>query len=111
MKRLCVTVGLLCAVACTAARAEDASVSQPKPTRPHPTKAVALGAGAAKSASTNVIRFSDPYAPPVGVGKLTVAQFPAPRTVPADPPQGGWIIGVGRDTPDSPFTGGFKLRF
>jgi hypothetical protein len=110
MKRLYLTTfGLLCAVASTEAWGEDssvASIAQPRPVKPHVAKTVALASAGSKSSI-----FSNPYAPPIGPHKLMMAQFPAIRSEPANPPLGSLTIGVGRDSPDSPFTGGFKLRF
>jgi hypothetical protein len=109
MNRLCLTmVGLGCAVASTQVQAETSSASPTKPVRAHPTK---IASAAVSRPDRNEIHFSDPYAPPIGSHKLSMAQFPPPRDVPADPPQGSLTIGVGRDSPDAPFTGGFKLKF
>ena len=102
-------VALIYAVAGTA-EAEDASVPQSRPTPPHEAKTTTLKAGA-KSWGLGDIQFSDPYAPPVGAGKTTIARFP---TVPSEPPvapQGGMSLTAGRDSPDAPFTGGLKFRF
>jgi hypothetical protein len=66
---------------------------------------------ASKSAGLDGIRFSDPYAPPVGAQKTTVARFPPVRTDSPVSPQGGFSLTAGRDSPDAPFTGGFKFRF
>jgi hypothetical protein len=106
-----ITVGVFCAAACFGARAQDTSVHPSKPAR-HATKAAPVNQTASAAEDANSIRFSDPYAPPSGARKMTVAQFPAMRRqAPEDPPLGSLMIGVGRDSPDSPFTGGFKLRF
>jgi hypothetical protein len=111
VKRFClIVVGLACAVAGTA-EAESPSVAQWKPARPHAAKTTTLKAAATKSGSLGDIQFSDPYAPPVGAGKTTIAQFPAIRTDPPVAPQGGLSLTAGRDSPDAPFTGGLKFRF
>ena len=108
MKRLCLTmVALVCAAAGTA-KAESPSV---KPARPHAAKTATVEAAASKSAGLGGISFSDPYAPPVGVRKTTISQFPAiPKDAPVEP-HGGLSFTAGRDSPDAPFTGGLKFRF
>ncbi len=109
MKRLCVTlVSVVCVVAGTAG-AETLSAARSKTVRAHAAKTATV-AVASKSASDSDIRFSDPYAPPVGVRKLAITRFPPPETnAPAD--QGGMSFTAGRDSPDAPFTGGLKFRF
>jgi hypothetical protein len=112
VKRLClIVVGLAYAVAGTA-EGQSLSVAQSKPARPHAAKTTTLKAAATKSEGLGDIQFSDPYAPPVGVEKTTIARFPA---IPTDPPpvapQGGMSFTAGRDSPDAPFTGGLKFRF
>ncbi len=108
MKRLCLTmVGVVCAAAGTA-EAESLSV---KPARPHAAKTATVEAPASKSANLDGISFSDPYAPPVGVRKMTIPQFPAITTNTPVQAQGGLSFTAGRDAPDAPFTGGLKLRF
>jgi hypothetical protein len=104
MKPLCLTVvGLVCTIAATA-DAESLSAA-----RPHAAKKSTLEAS--KSASFVGIGFSDPYGSPVHVRKTMIAQFPPIRTGPPAEPQGGFSLTAGRDAPDAPFTGGFKLRF
>ena len=111
VKRLClIVIGLACAVAGTA-EAQSSSVAQSKPVRPHAAKTTVPRAPATKSAALGDIQFSDPYAPPVGVQKTTIARFPTiPTDRPVDP-QGGMSFTAGRDSPDAPFTGGLKFRF
>jgi hypothetical protein len=108
MKRLCVTVvGLICAAVGTA-EAEDSS----KPVRHHTAKATTVQAPVSKIDGLGDIRFSDPYAPPVGAHKVTAAQFPAIQSEGhAAPQNGGFSLTAGRDSPDAPFTGGLKFRF
>ena len=106
MKRLCVLVSVVCVVAGTAG-AQTLSAPRPKAVRAHAAKTPTV---AAASNSDSDIRFSDPYAPPVGVRKLAITRFPTPESnSPAD--QGGMSFTAGRDSPDAPFTGGLKLRF
>jgi hypothetical protein len=111
VKRLClIVVGLVYAVAGTA-EAEGPSVAPSKPARPHAAKTTTFKAAATKSEGLGDIQFSDPYAPPVGVQKTTIARFPAIPTAPPVAPQGGMSFTAGRDSPDAPFTGGLKFRF
>ena len=110
MKRLClVGVGLLCCAA--AANAEDSTVAHSKPVRAHAIKATTAKVTASNTGLSSV-GFSDPYAPPVGAQKATNPRFPTLQTrAPADPQGGGFSLTAGRDSPDAPFTGGFKFRF
>jgi hypothetical protein len=111
VKRFCLIVaGLVCAVAGTA-EAESPSVAQSKPARPHAAKTTTLKAATTKNPGLGDIQFSDPYAPPVGVQKTTIARFPAIPTDAPVTPQGGMSFTAGRDSPDAPFTGGLKFRF
>ena len=65
-----------------------------------------------RASGLSSIKFSDPYAPPVGAGKKAAAQFPtAESEEPSGSPQGGFSLTAGREAPDAPFTGGLKLRF
>jgi hypothetical protein len=111
VKHLClIAAGLVYAVAGTA-EAQSLSAAQSRSARPHAAKTTTLKAAAMKSVGLGDIQFSDPYAPPVGVKKTTIARFPA---IPTDPPvdhQGGFSLTAGRDSPDAPFTGGLKFRF
>ena len=111
VKRFClIAVGLVYAAAGTA-EAQSLSVAQSKPARPHAPKTTTFKAAATKSEGIGDIPFSDPYAPPVGVRKTTIARFPAIPTAPPVAPQGGVSFTAGRDSPDAPFTGGLKFRF
>jgi hypothetical protein len=111
MKRLCVAVvGLICASVGTV-EAEDPSMAQSKPIHHHAGKATTVQAASSTSAGLGDIRFSDPYAPPVGAQKGTAAQFPAIQSTHPAPQSGGFSLTAGRDSPDAPFTGGLKFRF
>ena len=111
MKRLCVAViGLICAAVGTA-EAEDSSPARSKPVHHHPAKATTVQAAASKSEGLGDIRFSDPYAPPVGAHTGTASQFPAIQSDQHAASPGGFSLTAGRDSPDAPFTGGLKFRF
>jgi hypothetical protein len=111
VKHLClIVVGVVYVLAGTA-EAEGPSVAQSKPARPHAAKTTTFKAAATKSEGLGDIQFSDPYAPPVGVQKTTIARFPTIPTAPPVAPQGGMSFTAGRDSPDAPFTGGLKFRF
>ena len=98
MKRLCLTIACLSAVAWTQASADNPSSDPPKIPRPHAAKA--KHAAAEKSASLDdAVRFSDPYAPPEGTtvvrkssGGLPGYSYPVPKE-----PQGGLSISMGKD--------------
>ena len=112
MKRFRFTVvGVAFAVVCTQALAGEASSTRPDPIRPHIAKTKIVKHAASKSASLSEVTFSDPYGPPVGVGKVKGGQFPAPQREEPVSPEGGFSFTAGRDAPDAPFTGGIKLRF
>ena len=101
LHRLCLSVvGVVCAVAM--ADAQSLSV-QPK-------QAVKV-AKVAGSGGLSGIKFSDPYAPPVGTGKAAIVRFPARPTDEPAQPRGGVSFTAGRDAPDEPMTGGLKLSF
>ncbi|MGO9420345.1 hypothetical protein [Roseiarcus sp.] len=103
--------GLACLFALTQASAEEVSVVPQNSVQPHRTKAKIVKPDASKAASPGHIAFSNPYAPPVGAGKLKSTDFTLPeRPLPADP-QGGFSITAGRESPDAPMTGGLKFRF
>ena len=111
MKRLCVAVvGLIYATVGTA-EAQDLSVAQSKPAHHHTAKATTVQAAVSKSEGLGDIRFSDPYAPPVGAHTGTASQFPAVQSEQHAASQGGFSLTAGRDSPDAPFTGGLKFRF
>ena len=112
MTRLCIAViGLTCASVGTVA-AQSSSVAQSKLVRPHAAKAKTVQTAASNSDSLGDIRFSDPYAPPVGAHTGTASQFPAIQSEGhAAAQNGGFSLTAGRESPDAPFTGGLKFRF
>jgi hypothetical protein len=99
MKRLCLTIACLSAVAWTQAAANELSSDLQKPPRPHAAKV--KHAAVQKSASLDdAVRFSDPYAPPEGTtiakksgGGLPGYSYPVPK----DPEGGGLSISMGKD--------------
>jgi hypothetical protein len=100
---------IMVGVVCTVAGADAQSLSdQSNPARAHVKATVA---GSASSSGSLGVKFSDPYAPPVGSGKAAIAGFAA--TITDDPvePQGGISLTAGRAAPGEPMTGGLKLRF
>ncbi len=105
MKRLCLTIACLSAVAWTQASAEDLSSPRPHAVKAkHPT--------AQKSASLdNEVRFSDPYAPPEGTTLVRKsAGLPGySYRIPTDP-QGGLSITMGQDQ-GGHTTGGLRWGF
>jgi hypothetical protein len=110
MKRLCVTIACLSAIAFTQASADDLSSDPIKTPRQHAAKA--KRPAATKSASLdNEVRFSDPYAPPEGTtvvrksGGLPGYSY----RIPTDP-QGGLSISMGQDQ-GGHTTGGLKWGF
>jgi hypothetical protein len=112
MRRIRFTMaGVVCAVVCTQALAGEPSSTRPDLIRPHAAKTKIVKHAASKSASLSDVNFSDPYGPPVGVGKVKGRQFPAPQREEPVNPEGGFSFTAGRDAPDAPFTGGIKLRF
>jgi hypothetical protein len=100
-------VGVVCTVAVA-----DAQTLSVQPKQAVKVAKVAKVAGSASTSSgLSGIKFSDPYAPPVGTGKAAIVRFPArPRDEPIQP-QGGVSFTAGRDAPDEPMTGGLKLSF
>ncbi len=112
MTRLCIAVvGFICACVGTT-QAQSLSAPQSRLLRHHTAKATTVQAVASNSDSLGDIRFSDPYAPPVGAHKATTAQFPAVQPEAHSAAQGGgFSLTAGRDSPDAPFTGGFQFRF
>jgi hypothetical protein len=103
--RLCLSVvGVVCTVA--VADAQTLSV-QPK----QAVKVAKVAGSTSRSGGLSGIKFSDPYAPPVGTGKAAIVRFPARPTDEPTQPQGGVSFTAGRDAPDEPMTGGLKLSF
>ena len=112
MNRLCVAVVGLIFASVGTAEAQSSSVPQSKPAHPHTPKAKTVQAAASNSEGLGDIRFSDPYAPPVGAHTGTASQFPAVQSDQHAASQGGgFSLTAGRESPDAPFTGGLKFRF
>ncbi len=110
MKRLCLTIACLSAVAWTQASADNLSPDPPKTPKPHAVKAKHLAP--AKSASLDdAVRFSDPYAPPEGTTVARKSGGPPGYSyrIPTDP-QGGLSISMGQDQ-GGHTTGGLKWGF
>ena len=110
MKRLCLTIACLSAVAWTQASADNLSPDPPKTPKPHAAKAKHVAAP--KSASLDeAVRFSDPYAPPEGTTVVRKsAGLPGySYRIPTDP-QGGLSISMGQDQ-GGHTTGGLKWGF
>jgi hypothetical protein len=111
MKRVrSAVVGLACVFAWTLVWAQEASSPQLSAPKPHAAKTKPVKSAAAKTAGLG-IQFSDPYGPPAGAGIAKSGDFPTQQRAPAVEPQGGLSLGIGRDSPDGPFTGGLKFRF
>ena len=101
---------IMIGVVCTVAMADAQSLAvQSKPARAR-VKVATVAGSASRNGSLGGIKFSNPYAPPVGTGKTAIAQFPAMTTDPVEP-QSGISFTAGRDAPGEPMTGGLKLRF
>jgi hypothetical protein len=110
MRRWPTLAGLACLLAVTEVAAQDVTVA-PQTSAPHRAKAKSAKPTPLKSASLGEIPFSDPYAPPIGSGKVKSAGFPLPeRTLPVEP-QGGFSLHAGKDAPDAPMRGGLMFRF
>jgi hypothetical protein len=101
------TIGFVCVLAVADAQSLSA---QSKPARAQVKVATVVGSTSGNG-SLGGVKFSDPYAPPVGSGKTPIARFPAmPNHEPVQP-LGGVSFTAGRDSPDEPMTGGLKLSF
>ena len=96
MKRLCLTIACLSAVAWTQASAQDLSTDPLKSARPHAAKA--KHPAASKSASLDGVHFSDPYAPPEGTTVVKRSDFPAFSYPTPTEPKGGLSISMGHST-------------
>jgi hypothetical protein len=96
MKRLCLTIACLAAVAWTQASAQDLSTDSLKSARPHAAKA--QHPAASKSASLGGIHFSDPYAPPEGTTVVKRSDFPVYSYPTPTEPHGGLSISMGHST-------------
>ena len=111
MRRWLTVAGLACLVVLTQAWAQELSSIPPNSAKPHAAKARMVKSAALKAGTLGDISFSDPYAPPVGSGKVKGPEFPAPERAPPVDPQGGFSITAGRDSAGGPMTGGLKIRF
>ena len=95
-------------VICTVALAEAQTLSvQPK----QAVRVATVGGSASRKGGLSEIKFSDPYAPPLGTKKAAIVRFPVRPTDEPVQPQGGVSFTAGRDAPDEPMTGGLKLTF
>jgi hypothetical protein len=98
MKRLCLTIACLSAVAWTQASAQGLSSDPLKSPKPHAAKTKHVAAVRAASLD-NEIRFSDPYAPPEGTTVVRKSESGPPGysyPIPKDP-HGGLSISMGKD--------------
>jgi hypothetical protein len=102
-----IVIGVVCIVA--VAHAQSLSV-QSKPARAE-VKVATVAASYSRSGSPLGVKFSDPYAPPLGTPKTAISRFPAMPTHEPVQPEGGVSFTAGRDSPDQPMTGGLKLSF
>jgi hypothetical protein len=96
MKRLCLTIACLAAVAWTQASAQDLSTDSLKSAPPHVAKA--KHPAASKSGSLDGVHFSDPYAPPEGTKVAKRSDFPVYSYPAPIEPQGGLSISMGHST-------------
>ena len=94
-------------VICTVAVAEAQTLS----VQPKLAVKVATVVGSPSRGGLSGIKFSNPYAPPIGTKKAAIVRFPARLRDEPVQPQGGVSITAGRDAPDEPMTGGLKLSF
>jgi hypothetical protein len=108
MKRLGLTIACLSAVACTQASAQDLSADPLKPARSHTAKAKTVAA--MKSASLDVVHFSNPYAPPEGTTVVARSGLPGYSYPIPKEPKGGLSISMGQDQ-GGHTTGGLKWGF
>jgi hypothetical protein len=110
MKRLCVTIACLAsAVAWTQASAQDLSTDPVKAARPHAAKV--KHPVLAKTASVDdVVRFSNPYAPPEGTTFVRKSGFPVNSYPAPKEPQPGLSISMQKDG-GGHTTGGFGWNF
>jgi hypothetical protein len=123
-------IGVALIVAVTPASADGLVPAPPKSTPPRTAKSKTVKPAQLQSSGLADIPFSNPYAPPVGAGKTTGAEFSvAPRATPTDPKgdlsltykwKGSndpvnpfWNIrsAPGSEAPGDSFMGGLKLGF
>jgi hypothetical protein len=85
-------VWIVCsAAACAQARANDLSAAQPQPSRTAPAKANSAKLHKVTPSRTDEldgVKFSHPYAPPVGAGKAAGGDFPAVQRAAPIAPKG-----------------------
>jgi hypothetical protein len=123
-------IGAVCVIAPMQARADDLPPTRAKAAPPHAAKTKGGKPATAKGQTVGDIPFSNPYAPPVGAGKVARGEFPAAKTAAPVDPKGGmsftykwhatseptdpyWHVRneYGPDGPGSSFLGGLKLGF
>jgi hypothetical protein len=110
MNRLGLTIACLSAVAWTQASAQDLSADPLKQTRSHAAKVKTGHLSGSKTASLDVVHFSNPYAPPEGTTVAVRSGLPGySYPIPKDP-QGGLSISMGQDQ-GGHTTGGLKWGF
>jgi hypothetical protein len=110
MKRLGLTIACIGAVAWTQASAQDLSFDPLKPTRSHAAKAKTSRPAAIRSASLDVVHFSNPYAPPEGTTVAAKSGLPGYSYPIPKEPHGGLSITMGQDQ-GGHTTGGLKWGF
>jgi hypothetical protein len=110
MNRLCLSIACLSAVAWSHASAEDLSADPLKPVRSHAAKAKAGHPAGVKSASLDVVHFSNPYAPPEGTTVVAKSGLPGYSYPIPTEPKGGLSISMGQDQ-GGHTTGGLKWGF
>jgi hypothetical protein len=122
--------GVALVVAATQASADGLVPAQPKSTPPHTVKSKIVRPPRPQGSDSAGVPFSNPYAPPVGAGKTTGAEFPAAKSAPPVDPKGNlsltykwkgsndpidpfWNIrsAPGSEAPGDLFMGGLKLGF
>jgi hypothetical protein len=117
-------------VAATQASADGLVAAQPKSNPPHAAKSKTVRPPRSQGPGLADIPFSNPYAPPVGAGKSTGAEFPAAGSAAPVDPKGDlsltykwkanndpvdpfWNIrsAPGSEAPGESFMGGLRLGF
>jgi hypothetical protein len=111
MKRVFLSwIGAMCVVAPMQATADDLPATQPNAAPPPAAKSKIVKPPATEGQSLGDIQFSNPYAPPVGTGKATGANFPAAKTAPAVDPKGGMSFTYKWHATNEPFDPYWQLR-
>jgi hypothetical protein len=103
-------IDAMCLVAPIAAAAQDLPATQPNAAPPPAAKSKIVKPPATDTQSLGAIQFSNPYAPPVGAGKATGANFPAAKTAPAVDPKGGMSFTYKWHATNEPFDPYWQLR-